>query len=164
MTVFFCKDSKLLDLTSLAIDSKKAMQGAWVKMGAAEFLLARYNNPSATAARSAAVASFYSEIKDQDILDDKVSEKYRILNVEVFAKEVLLDWKGVGLPTGKKTKTGEVELEAVDYSVEKGIAFLSNMDYYELYQFLLEKSIEHDRYQKENEEAVVEDVKPTANS
>lgn len=148
----------MLDLTSLAIDSKKATEGVWVKMGQAEFLLARHNNPNASVARSEAIAKFYSEIQDVESIDEKTTRKFRKVNIQVFCEHVLLGWKNVGLPNA------EGVLEAVDYTPERGVEILSNDDYYELHQFLLEKSIEQENYRIKNEEAVVEDVKPSANS
>lgn len=149
----------LLDLSTLAVDAKKAIEGVWVKHSGAEFKLARYNNPNASAARSAAIAEFYTEIKDvENLEDDKFSERYRLLNAKVFAEHVLIDWKSVGLPNDKG------EAVEVKYTPEVGFTILGDINYYELYQFLLEESIRHDGYALKNEEAIVEDVKGSANS
>lgn len=144
----------MFDLKALAVDSKKSTEGVWIDFlgTGAQVKVARHNNRRAENARSAALYEFYKDLKDESKSED-IEAKLRQVQAEVMAEFILLDWKGFGLD-------GEV----LEYSVENAVKILSNPDFEDVYQFILNESTKREHFERSNEEAVAEDVKTSASS
>jgi hypothetical protein len=146
-----------LDLRTIAVDTKKASEGIWVKYLGAEFKIARYNNRAAEAARAQAMAVHYEKLKDKldsgEEFTDEDDLELHTTNAKIMAEEILLDWKGVF--------NGEEELP---YSSEAAFKVLSDLAYFDLYQFVFNESVKTANYSAEVKQKIKKDVKRTASS
>lgn len=138
----------MLDLDHIAVDPEKANNGTWVKwIGNSEFLIARYNNGKAEAARAEASLAVYKALQDNSD-PEKVGEINRASQIQVIANHILLDWKNLG-------RAGQ----EIPFSREAAIEILSDPRYEDLVQFIITEAINYENFREENETEVVEDAK-----
>ena len=148
-----------LDLRTIAVDVKKASEGVWIKYMGGEFKIARYNNRSAEAARAQVMAEHYEKLrekidKEEDFTNEDDLEFHRA-NAKVMAEEILLDWRGV---------VNDDSGEELKYTSEAGYKILSDLAYFDLYQFIFNESIKHANFSAKAKEKIKKDVKRTASS
>lgn len=144
----------MFDLRSLAVDAKKSTEGVWVDfLGTGiELKIARHNNRRAENARAAALYEFYRQLKDSKDSED-MEEKLRQVQAQVLSEHILVDWKGIAL-----------DGEPLEYSEENAMKLLGDPDFEDFYQFVVSESSRRENFERENEVAVVADVKTSASS
>lgn len=143
----------MFDITSLAVDAKKAKEGVWVEYpGGAKFKVARYSSPDADMARREVQLKHYNQLQETLKKGEEVkeSDEYMQDMAHVVAEHILVDWDNIS-EKGKK----------LPYSVEKAAELLSHPNYYELYKFVIEQSLSQENFAIPVEE-VAEDVKSSA--
>lgn len=144
----------MLDLKTLRVDPELANAGVWVPYSGAEFLLARFNNREAEAARALLSLEFYTELtKREGETTPQDQKNFQTLQNTVLSEHVLKDWRNLG----------EDGVE-IPYSPAAALAILEDEGYDELRSFLINESLKRERYVAKEVAAVVKDVKPSANS
>lgn len=142
-----------LDLRSIAVDPDKVSKGSWVDFMGAKFLVARYNNREAEAARAVAMHELYTELMKKEEPSDQDQKKLQDIQVRVMADHVLLGWKNLSLD-GKTLK----------YSHDKAYEILSNEEFQDLYNFVWQESFKRENFVNQQDQEITKDVKSTANS
>lgn len=146
----------LFDISKLAVDPKKSNEGVWVDLygTGVEFLIARHNNRNATNARLASEVALYKDLRNTSDTDaaNAIQEKLRQSQARVLADHVLLDWKGMSFK-------GQTE-----YTPDLAYELLSDPAYEDIFQFVVRESISNEHFRLDNEEEIIDDVKPSADS
>lgn len=148
----------MFEITTLAVNPEFANEGKWVEYPGtpAKFKIARFNNRKAELARHEANLELYKRLQAQ--LKSSTPEEFtdtEALQVQakVMSQHILKDWEGI-------SKNGE----SLAYSPEAAYELLADPAYYDFYMFVFNEAISHENYSAETEEAVVEDVKTSADS
>jgi hypothetical protein len=82
-----------------------------------------------------------------------MEDKLRQVQAQVLAEHILVDWKGIAL-----------DGEPLEYTVENAMKLLGDPDFEDFYQFVVSESSRRENFERENEVAVVADVKTSASS
>lgn len=84
----------MLDIfEQFAVNETRENEGTWMEMGDAEFLIARSGNKNYARMLTKAVERHKRALDRKDDAADKLSDQ---IMIDVVAKTILLDWKGVG--------------------------------------------------------------------
>jgi len=141
----------MLNLELLMADPKKSEEGVWAEYATGKFLIARYNSERATQLRSELASKHYEQITSPDkSVAEATANK---IEVEVTAKELLLDWENIYFGG-----------EKIDYTPEQGIKFLGNPALKDLLTFVTNFSLNRMNYRDKIEFEVTESVKDLSDS
>lgn len=109
--------------------------GVWEPWEGAEYLIARGDTPA-----MAAIARQMADDKRERLKRAKLTEEEaQAVRIEWIARHVLRDWRGV-----KNIETGEL----VPYTPELGIELLSNPEYRDFYEFVLDRAGEGAKFRR----------------
>lgn len=142
----------MLNIETLAVDPKLAIEGTWAPFAGGKFLIARYNNPVAEQMRN----SLFLTGDNMKVLQaggEKADALAVEIEMEVMTTAVLLDWDDVA----------EAD-KALKYTPEVGKRLLTDERYRELLKFIENYSIQRGNYRERTEAEVSDSVKATADS
>lgn len=134
-----------MDIRKLRIDVDAAKNGVWFPYeGNVRFKVARAGNAHNLAFRAAKVRELGAKIDDEEVV--------RRLDVEATAKTILMDWDGVDGEDGKP----------IPYTYEKGIEFLSDPAYDDVFRAVQSMSMRFFSFREENVRAAMGNSKPSS--
>jgi hypothetical protein len=122
-------------LSSIAIDTKKSIDGVWCPLyDGIELKIARINNPDYEKYREKLNEPFLRQIR-ASIIDKGVMAD---LTKQAVAKCVLIDWKNIEDEVG----------QPIPYSYEKALEILRNPAYVQLADFVMAKACDYELYRQ----------------
>lgn len=134
-----------MDIRKLRIDVDATKNGVWFNYeGDVRLKVARAGNANYLAFRATKTRELGAKIDDEDVA--------RKVDVEAFAKCILIDWDGVQDAEGKP----------IPYTYEKGIEFLSDPAYDDLYRVVQNMSLRFFAYREENVRAALGNSKTSS--